>query len=522
MVIRELYVKNFGELSERHFYLKEGLQVIAGENESGKSTLHAFIRAMLFGMERKKGRAAQRDDFTRYEPWEDPSCYAGMMRFTCGGRNFRLTRSFSRADRRSSLVCEDDGEELSVEQGDLRMLLGGLDGGLFDSTVSVGQLKAEPGAQLSDALENYTANYMESGGGDIDLSGAFRTLQERQREIRRALKEEETAFDIRRGKIREECAFLERDMERLQAEYREKNSRLQNLEQVKAAEQERRQTEKDEDTPASVSAAGLLGSGAAGLLAGTAGILWSGMLAGHSASFFQPLKFFAALVFLAGAGLLAAGIVLSVRNRKSSVRKEEDADFDPEYSSQEDELKKLRWETGRIRDEWKEKEISRSNLEEQYDEVEKPDTWNMLEQRLRALEMAEEELEKAAKETKKNTQGFLNQRISEIFSALTEGKYKKVSMEGRNSLFVWDGIRQIPADRLSRGTLEQIYFSVRMAAAEVLLEEPVPLIFDDAFAFYDEKRLKSALKWLSMQKNQVIIFTCHNREKDIIEKEVFS
>ena len=29
---------------------------------------------------------------------------------------------------------------------------------------------------------------------------------------------------------------------------------------------------------------------------------------------------------------------------------------------------------------------------------------------------------------------------------------------------VWDGERNIRADRLSRGTLEQIYFSVRMAA----------------------------------------------------------
>ena len=65
---------------------------------------------------------------------------------------------------------------------------------------------------------------------------------------------------------------------------------------------------------------------------------------------------------------------------------------------------------------------------------------------------------------------------------------------------VWDGERNIRADRLSRGTLEQIYFSVRMAAAELLLEEPMPVLLDDTFAFYDEKRLESVLKWLSSQK----------------------
>ena len=45
----------------------------------------------------------------------------------------------------AALICEDDGEELSVEHGDLEMLLGGLTAELFDSTVSVGQLKSRPG-----------------------------------------------------------------------------------------------------------------------------------------------------------------------------------------------------------------------------------------------------------------------------------------------------------------------------------------------------------------------------------------
>ena len=56
------------------------------------------------------------------------------------------------------------------------------------------------------------------------------------------------------------------------------------------------------------------------------------------------------------------------------------------------------------------------------------------------------------------------------------------------------------------------------AAAELLLEEPMPVLLDDTFAFYDEKRLESVLKWLSSQKRQVIIFTCHKREQEILDK----
>ena len=55
-----------------------------------------------------------------------------------------------------------------------------------------------------------------------------------------------------------------------------------------------------------------------------------------------------------------------------------------------------------------------------------------------------------------------------------------------------------------------------MAAADILQEEPMPVILDDTFAFYDEKRLKSALKWLRGRKRQVIILSCNKREEEIL------
>ena len=52
MKIRELIIKNFGKFSNQDILLDDGINILYGENESGKSTLHAFIRGMLFGMER--------------------------------------------------------------------------------------------------------------------------------------------------------------------------------------------------------------------------------------------------------------------------------------------------------------------------------------------------------------------------------------------------------------------------------------------------------------------------------------
>lgn len=71
-----------------------------------------------------------------------------------------------------------------------------------------------------------------------------------------------------------------------------------------------------------------------------------------------------------------------------------------------------------------------------------------------------------------------------------------------------------PVERRNVGT---DLFSIRMAASEMLLEEPMPVILDDAFAFYDDKRLESVIKWLSRQKKQVIILSCHSREAKLLE-----
>ena len=52
----------------------------------------------------------------------------------------------------------------------------------------------------------------------------------------------------------------------------------------------------------------------------------------------------------------------------------------------------------------------------------------------------------------------------------------------------------------------------------MLQEEELPVILDETFAFYDDKRLQSVLKWLSQQERQVIILSCQRREMEFFEK----
>lgn len=530
MRITEIYIKNFGVLSERRFRFTDGLQVLYGENESGKSTLHAFIRAMLFGMERGRGKAAAKDDFTRYEPWECPGNYAGVLWFECGKKQFRLERNFGRGTKRVSLVCEDDGEELSVEHGDLEMLLGGITVSLYDSTVSVGQLAAAPGQALSKALENYAANFCETGGGDIDVNGVLQSLREKYKETEKALQKEASAREERKQEMLRECAYLEEDMAALSSEYKEKEKGLAAFDGCEkevhtqkgkeaAAEVARdvvRRGGKEEGRGAeSMKRRGgsFIAAGAAGVCAGVCAGVWGWLLSSvwRRAGAGDLFLILSGILFLAGAGMLAAGVYARISKKRSREAAADNADAHVE-------MHRIRWEMERIQAQWKEKAVRCSNLKEQCREVEPGDAEESLASRCRALRTAQEQMRLAADSLGNHISARLNAGASDIIAGLTQGKYRGIEIGQKLQITVWDGVRHIPAERLSRGTLEQAYLSLRLAAADIMQEETMPLILDDAFAFYDEKRLQSALKWLSRQERQVIILTCSQREEEIIRR----
>ena len=75
-------------------------------------------------------------------------------------------------------------------------------------------------------------------------------------------------------------------------------------------------------------------------------------------------------------------------------------------------------------------------------------------------------------------------------------------------------------DRLSIGTIDQLYLSLRLSIIKELSEENIPIFLDESFAYYDDERLKNILKYISdeFKNNQIIIFTCTDREKDLFDK----
>ena len=486
MKIKEIEIKNFGKFSNQRFVFRDGIQVFYGENEFGKSTIYGFLKSMLFGMERGRGKAAHNDAFSRFEPWENPNEYAGTMRFSCGGKPFCLKRRFDRYTKGAVLICEDDGEELSVEHGDLDMLLNGLTAEQFENTAAIGQLGARPGQSLAAELQNYAANYYETGNSGVDLAGAEEHLKQRKKEITRKWKQLESEKAEKRQALQRKYQYIHQEKMRLESEMQEKKRQLADLREPECVTEE----EKKKISWQIIAAMCLLAVGV---------IL-------HSVYTLIPVM--VSILFLIWG-------IKDAQTQKSVWIKERET----MESGYREKKQKLHWTLQRIGEEQKEKQVSLNNVKEQLEEL---DFSGEEEQRLkktaRALEIASETMEKAAASMSKDFGTVLNEKASKILAKVTDGKYTRLLIEDSLKLILLSEGRRIPAERVSRGTVEQVYFALRMAALEILYGEEVPVILDDAFGCYDEKRLKYTLKWLSEQSRQVIIFSCQKRELEILNE----
>ncbi len=108
-------------------------------------------------------------------------------------------------------------------------------------------------------------------------------------------------------------------------------------------------------------------------------------------------------------------------------------------------------------------------------------------------------------------------RAADLFHQLTEEKYEALALSEKGTfLAITSTGRRYPIAELSQATKEQAYISLRLALAEsVLLSAPFPIIMDDPFVHFDERRLSRMIKILgTLTKHQFIYFTCHQKMKE--------
>ena len=430
------------------------------------------------------------------------------------------------------------------------MLLGGIDKETFGNTYDIPQTGAVTGKELADILAEYLSNAAEGGGANIQVQRAKAALAARKRELTQEVKtiHERKNEDIRQLIVEKD--LLERDSRGLHANIADAGREIDQLKRVRVeeigekrkrlSEQEKHQTVRMERQDAAPERTGAEKAGKSewekeqpDRMAGI-GLCASALLVNtavhHVTSYPSRLFFILQAVFFAG--MILCGLYVWISHVIEKAKKE------AYLSAQKNEMKAVTQETYAdaglrqaermllsLKESLSEKETRRYNIMQDLEAAKQPggQEKELLED-IRALELAAAEIDRLAKEYYEDSLDGLGSAVSKWMSQLTAGKYDHAIVKEDGKLVILADGKEILPEALSHGTLEQIYLAFRLAVGEIVTkEEPMPVIFDEAFGMYDEKRLMQTLRALDCQirkeqGRQILIFTCQKREMELLEQ----
>lgn len=599
MRLLELHIDGFGKFHDRTISFNDGINIIYGKNEAGKSTLHTFIRGMLFGIERGRGRAAKNDLYTKYEPWENSGTYEGWLRLEKDGTIYRIERRFRKENKSLKIINETKGLEEEATPAFVSSLLDGLTETMYNNTISIGQLKSATEDGMVTELKNYIANMNTTGNISLNITKATAFLRNQKRSLEAGLiPEASREFTSLLAEIRNV------ETEIAGPEYENQLAAYQNMRtQVKGLIDNTQTQKKDLDEKlangkkvlsdngftdrASVDAMssdaerlyseyntlnGECNKKSRKVLSGLTAVLGvAGLGAAATLGYFN----LTAYLPVCGAAATAAVIFFIISLFILQKDKEYHRLFDNTSSElgallarhlgdsavSEDAMNAFRARMGEFsklcdmvtqseaeirkfledlsnlqtkqagcsemiekqqRTQWElEKKLEHlSNCKNKAKALKRTLAENdRIHDEIVAIDLAQETMADLSSSIRDSFGLYLNKEASQYITGITGGIYDSMSIDENLNVFLNTKTKLVPLENVSSGTMDQVYLALRLAAAKLLQGSGsgFPLIFDDSFTQYDDERLKTALEWLaSAYGGQIIIFTCHRREAQML------
>ena len=557
MRIESLHIDKFGKLRAFDLAFPEGLTIVRGDNESGKTTILAFLRAMLYGLNGKSASIAQ-NDRRKYMPWGETSM-GGSLRLTDGRSAWEIARVFGQTKKQDTLRVTDlaSGEAVELPAGDEpgRVLLG-VDEAVFADTLYVSARGSRPsgdGAALTDKIRNLVG----TGSEDVDLKsvldrlraaknaiaprvkdkGQLAAVQREQDEVQRALlasaQEQQELARLRErvqalsdapataagratAALRERIAEKERAALRL-ADYRRQVDALD----ARIAALEAQALPEKAPAPATSRAAAASRAPellflALALLVSAASVAcgllftnyaFAGLIAtaGLSVLYMRAKDAREAAEAPAAAAAPEGGRELAAARRERAMYVQQSERLAGQIAQMEaaieaemappDPARQEALISARVELEALEKRAGDlAALRARLAALKTQES--ALLQRLAALDMAEQALGEAARERQQGFAPELAGHVERILSRVTAGKYARAAISQSLEISLQPGAGALqPWEFFSGGTVELMYLALRLGLIRMLEKHsgPLPALLDDPFVLLDDARCREAL-----------------------------
>lgn len=180
MILEKLYIDGFGKFSDYSLNFSPSIQILYGENEAGKSTIHAFIQAMLYGI--PKG-ASKKEIFFQYRPFSKALGFGGSLTFSHQRKSYCVQRDFLQGGE-AHITILPQGEKLFEGESFLQDLLSPFSLESFKNTVSIRQLKSSTEREMVYELQAMLSNFQESGNVELNPQAALDYLEQEEARLR--------------------------------------------------------------------------------------------------------------------------------------------------------------------------------------------------------------------------------------------------------------------------------------------------------------------------------------------------
>lgn len=185
MKIKNIKVNAYGNIENKDINLEEGINIIHGANESGKSTLLNYIISIFYGISRNKdGKALS--DYEKYKPWNSNE-FSGRISYKLeNGEKYEIFRDFNKKnpkiynDKLEDIsdrfeTDKKDGSKFFIEQM-------GIDKQMYLSTVVSTQEEVRLDEKNQNMLIQKIANLAGTGEDNVSYKKALIKLQEKIRD----------------------------------------------------------------------------------------------------------------------------------------------------------------------------------------------------------------------------------------------------------------------------------------------------------------------------------------------------
>lgn len=185
MRIRKVNIIAFGGLKNKIIEFDDGINVIYGENEAGKSTIQAFIKVWLYGFNNSRGKDLKINERLRYMPSSEEKI-RGELFVEVEDKIYIIKRTFGKTKKEdtsviiNSLTGEEVNEIGTDEPGKYFL---NINRSTFTQTLFIGQLGSEISKDKDEEIIDKVLNSLGVSEGDVTVDRAFTKLENYKKQL---------------------------------------------------------------------------------------------------------------------------------------------------------------------------------------------------------------------------------------------------------------------------------------------------------------------------------------------------